>query len=98
MTRQVKLLVNDDPIQLDYFVERFVDHTVGGMIASLEGTGEIETLDLSLKEGKVTINLNSTDIPANPFVSQIMSCTVAGMLSTLKGVGDIKKVLITIQR
>ena len=98
MTRQVKLLVNDAPIPLDYFVEGFVDHTVGGMIASLEGTGEIDSLDLSIEGDKVVINLNNTDIPANAFVCKIISSTVAGMLSTLKGVSDIKKVKITIQR
>jgi len=98
MTRQVKLLVNDTPIPLDYFVEAFVDHTVGGMIASLEGTGEIDSLDLSLEGGKVTIVLNNTDVPANPFVSKIISSTVAGMLSPLKGVDEINTVKITIQR
>ena len=66
MTRQVKLLVNDAPIPLDYFVEAFVDHTVGGMIASLEGTGEIENLELSIEGGIVTIILNGANVPANP--------------------------------
>ena len=98
MTREVDLLVNEAPIQVDSFVEGFIDHTVGGMIASLEGTDEIYSLDLFIEGDKVTINLNGTDIPANAFVGRIISNTVAGMLSSLKGVSDIKTVKITLQK
>ena len=36
MTRQVSLLVNDQPVELDYFVQGFIDHTIGGMLVSLK--------------------------------------------------------------
>lgn len=36
MTRRISLDVNDCPIEMDYFVQGFLDHTVYGMISSLE--------------------------------------------------------------
>ncbi|MBI2979221.1 MAG: hypothetical protein HYY41_00055 [Chloroflexi bacterium] len=98
MTRRVKLLVNDVPIDLDYFVQGFIDHTVAGMIAGLEDTGEIEVLNLSIDGDKVRINLNNAPLRANAFVSKIIKNTVAGLLSTLKGVDKIAKINISIWR
>ena len=99
MTKQVSLSVNDAPILLDYFVEGFIDHTVGGMLAALEGTGEIGSLNLAIDEGgQVTINLNNAQVPINPFVSKIIGNTIAGMVSPLKGVSEIKTLKLTITR
>jgi len=98
MTRQVNLLVNDEPIALDYFVEGFIDHTTGGMIAALEGTGEIKTLELTIDGEMVSIKLNNDEVPIKPFVSTIVRSTVAGMLSPLKGVRDTKRVKLNITR
>jgi len=39
MTRQISLSVNDAPINLDYFVHNYIDHVVGGILASLHDTG-----------------------------------------------------------
>ena len=99
MSKQVSLSVNDKPIDLDYFVHSFIDHTVGGMLASLEGTGEIESLDLAIDEaGQVTVNLNNTAVKINVFVNEIIKSTVTGMLSPLKGVSEVNKVNISIRR
>ena len=98
MTRQVSLSVNDVPIGLDYFVAGLIDHTIGGMLAALEGTGEIRSLDISIHGDEVTINLNDAVVPINPFVSKIVRNTVAGMVSSLKGVGEIDKTDINIRR
>ncbi|MBI4188468.1 MAG: hypothetical protein HY529_04590 [Chloroflexi bacterium] len=98
MTRQVKLLINDVPVSLDYFVQGFIDHTIAGMIGGLEDTGEIEVLSLSIEGDKVKINLNNAPLRANAFVSKIVRNTIFGMLSTLKGVGKIDKVNLTIGR
>ena len=57
MTRQISLSVNDVPLELGYFVAGFIDHTVSGLVSALEGTGEIEILDLSIAGYKVAINL-----------------------------------------
>ena len=99
MSKQVSLSVNDKPIDLDYFVHAFIDHTVGGMLASLEGTEEVENLDLSIDEaGQVTIILNNTLVPIKLFVNEIIKSTVIGMLSPLKGVSEVNKVNISIRR
>ena len=98
MTKEVNLLVNDTPIELDYFVEGFIDHTIGGMIAALEGTGEIESLNVSIKGDIVEVNLNNALVPTNLFVNKILKNTIAGMVSPLKGVSEINSVNISIKR
>ena len=98
MTKQVTLLVNDEPIVLDYFVEGYIDHTTGGMIAALEGTGEIKTLDVTIEGDKVTINLNNALVPTNPFVSKVITSTIFALANCLKGVGQIKDLRIDIKR
>ena len=97
-SRQVNLSVNDAPIELDYFIQGFIDHTVGGMLAALEDTGEIKSLALSIDGDKVTINLNNALVPTNLFVNKIIRNTIAGMVSSLKGVNEINKVNISIRR
>jgi len=97
-SRQVSLSVNNTPIELDYFVQGFIDHTIEGMLAALEGVGEIKSLALSIDEDKVTVNLNNALVPTNLFVSKIIRNTIAGMLSSLKGVSEINKVKIGIIR
>jgi hypothetical protein len=98
MTKKVSLMVNDEPISLDYFVEGFIDHTTGGIIAALEGTGEIKDLELTIDGQAVGIKLNGADVPLNPFVTTIIRSTVAGMLTPLKGVRDVSKVKLNINR
>lgn len=97
-SKQVSLSVNNIPIELDYFVHDFIDHTVGGIIAGLQDTGEIETLELSIEGDEVTINLNNAVVPIKSFVTKIIRNTIVGMVSTLKGVNDTNKVTISIRR
>ena len=96
--REVSLLVNDQPITLDYFVQGFIDHTVAGMLASLEGVGTIERVEVSIAGDRVSINLNNSLLAINPFVSKIVRNTTLGMVSSLKGVGETGSVKIAIQR
>jgi hypothetical protein len=98
MTRQVSLSVNDAPISLDYFVQAFIDHTVGGMVEALEGTGQIKNLSLSVDGDRVTIELNGTSVSINPFVAKIIRGTTIGMVSSLKGIHEIKRLQISIAR
>ncbi|MFC1903172.1 hypothetical protein ACFLX4_03805 [Chloroflexota bacterium] len=98
MTKEVNLLVNDMPIPLDYFVRGFIDRTTGAMLSTLEGTGEIKTLEISIDGDNIAIILNNAAVPINFFVSKIFRNTIAGMLSPLKGVGEINKVRINIER
>jgi len=97
MTKQVTLLVNDQPIELDYFVQSFIDHTIHGILASLESTGEIRDVEVFVKGDNLTINLNDALLPTNLFVSKIIGNTIVGMVSSLKGVSEIDRVSITIK-
>jgi len=98
MTRAISLSVNNMPIELDYFVQGFIDHTVSGMISALEGVGEIKILDISVEGDKVTINLNDAMVPINPFVNKIIRNTVVAMVSSLKGVSEMNRMNISIRR
>ena len=98
MTSQVTLLVNDQPIALDYFVQSFIDHTICGILASLEGTGEMHDVEVSVEGDNLTINLDSTLLSTNPFVTKVVRNTILGMVSSLKGVGEINRVNIVIKR
>jgi len=44
----VKLKVNGDEIQLNKFVENFIHQTVIGMVSSLRGVSDIETVNLEI--------------------------------------------------
>ena len=97
-SRQVDLSVNDAPIELDYFVQGFIDHVMGGIVAALRGTSEVESLDVSILGDRVTINLNNVVIPINPFVSKITRNTIVGMVSSLKGVSNVDRMNLSIRR
>jgi hypothetical protein len=98
MTREVSLLVNGQPVTLDYFVQGFIDHTVGGMLSSLEGVGDMQRVELSIEGDDVTVDLNGAHLLTNPFVSKIIRNTVRGMVSSLKGVGGADSVRVIVQR
>ena len=100
MTRQISLSVNDIPIKLDYFVAGYVDHVVGGIIASLKDTGEIKTLELTIdNESQVKIILNGADVPLGYFPVEIIRNTITGMAATLKGVDkSVDKLELKISR
>ena len=99
MTEQISLSVNDVPIQLDYFVREYIEKVVGGILASLHDTGEIESLQLNIdNEGQVTINLNNADVPIKYFPNDIIKSTILGMVAPLKGVGEVDRLEITISR
>ncbi len=98
MTKRIALSVNDKPIELDYFVQTLIDHTTGGIVKALEGTGKIKTLDISIEATEVKLTLNGVIVPTNAFVSKIVMNTIFGMISSLKGVGDISRLNISIER
>ena len=102
MARNVTLSVNNVPINLDYFVTEYLDSVVGGIVASLHDTEEIETLELAIdNEGQVTITLNNSDVPLKYFPNDIIKSTILGMVAPLKGVEsteDIDTLEITISK
>ncbi len=94
MARKTSLIVNNIPIELDYFVEGYVYHVVAGILASLKGTGTIKNLELDVdSDGLVTIVLNGSGVPCNVFVMEIIRNTLAGMVSNLKGVTEEMRTL-----
>ena len=100
MAGKVTLSVNNISIELDYFVVEYIEHVVGGILASLKDTGEIESLELTIdNEGQVAVNLNNADIPLKYFPVEIIRSTILGMVSTLKGVDPVVNSLeLTIRR
>jgi hypothetical protein len=98
MTVELELTVNKMPIDTDYFVSGFIDHTVSGMIEALENTGKIKDLNLSIDGNEVRIILNGSDVPINAFVSTIIKGTTTGMVSTLKGVSRIETLKIVLHK
>ncbi len=53
LTARVELKVNGKETELNNFVENFIAQTVIGMVNSLRGIGDIETIDLKVsKKGK----------------------------------------------
>jgi hypothetical protein len=99
MSRKTSLTVNNVSIKLDYFVESYVFHVTSGIIASLNNTGPIKTLDLTLDDtGDIKIDLNGTGVPLKPFPVEIIRNTLAGMTANLKGVkGELKTLEIKLE-
>ena len=95
---QVSLSVNDATIALDNFVQGYIDHVVGVVLASLKGTGEIKSVDLTIEADQVSIALNTAAVPLNPFATRIIRNTMVGVVSSLKGVGAIERMQIRIRR
>ncbi len=98
MNKQIGLSVNAAPVSLNYFVEGFIDHTVAGMLASLEDVKEIESLVITIEGDVVSVNLNNAEVPINDFVTKIFKNTIVGMVSSLKGVGGIDRLKLTIKK
>jgi hypothetical protein len=49
----VQLKINSEEIELNKFVENFVSQTIIGMVKSLRGVSDINTIDLKItKKGK----------------------------------------------
>ena len=97
-SKQVILQVNDAPIEMDYFVQGFIDHVISGMLNALRGTCRIKNLNLSLEGDTVNIDLNGSTVPVNDFVNKIIRNTVLGMVTSLKGVKEVNKLNIEIIR
>lgn len=97
-SREVVLSINNAPIDLNDFIEGYIDHVVGGIIASLKGTGEIKSIDLAVQGDQVSIVLNDKAVPLNPFATQIIHSTIAGMVSSLKGASAIESIKVSIRR
>jgi len=98
MTRQISLSVDGSPIEMDYFVQSFIDHTVFGMVSSLEGVHDISEIDTQINGNHAAISVNDIPVPMNDFAAAIVSSTVRGMVSSLKGIEKAERIRIGIHR
>lgn len=98
MTRHIKLSVNDRPIDMDYFVQAFLDHTIYGMISSLEGVKEVRDVKIDILGVDTNLLVNGHTVDLNRFVATLMCNTLRGMVMSLKGVDTIDKIQIAIER
>jgi hypothetical protein len=98
MTRSISLAVNGQPVDIDYFVQGFIDHTVSGMVAALEGTGDVRDLKVSIEKDETMIDLNGTSVPVRPFVGELVKNTVIGIVRSLKGVTEPVRIVISIEK
>jgi hypothetical protein len=97
-SREVTLAVNDAPIDLNDFVKGYIYNIVGGIIASLKGTGEIKSINLTVQGDQVSVVLNDKAVSLNLFASRIILSTIMGMVSSLKGAGAIERIRVSITR
>jgi hypothetical protein len=95
-SRQVSLSVNDAPLELNDFVQKYIGRVVGAIITSLRGTAKIESIELAIDEDSVSIVRNNDAVPLNPFAARIIRSTILGMVSSLKGVSTIERMQISI--
>jgi hypothetical protein len=95
---QISLSVNDTSIALDDFVQGYIDHVVGGILASLKGTEAIKGVDLTIEADQVSIVLNNAAVPLNPFATRIIRNTIVGMISSLHGAHTIERTQLNIKK
>jgi hypothetical protein len=96
--RQVSLSVNDAPIELNNFVQKYIGHVVSAILTSLRGTAEIQGIELTMEGDRVSILLNNETVSLNPFATRIIRSTILGMVSALKGVSMIEKMQVIIKK
>ena len=103
MAGRVYMQVNGVEINFERFVGSFIEHTVCGMLASLDDTGPVKDLDLTLDGDNIQIILNGKAVAINQFVKKIIKSTLFGMVVLLKGVNikspaDLKSLHLEVSR
>ncbi|MEJ2068550.1 MAG: hypothetical protein P8Y09_11550 [Deltaproteobacteria bacterium] len=71
---------------------------MGGILASLKGTGVVKGVDLTIEGDQVSIVLNDRALPLNLFATRIIYNTLVGMISPLHGVHVIERMQLTIKK
>jgi hypothetical protein len=94
---KAKLEVNNISIEMNAFVEELLARTALGIVASLKGTEDVQTLELRQEKGNVAITANGRDVPLTPFPNDVIRNTLTGLLSSLKGIDDMESVYISVE-
>jgi hypothetical protein len=95
-SKKVKLFVNHVPVDIEDFVQQFIEAVIKGILGALKGYREAQDIRLSIDGDTVDITVDSDVIQVNPFVSAFVRNTVIGMVSSLKDVGQIERLEIII--
>ena len=98
MIDNFRLVINDKAIDTHPFIEKFIEHTVNGMLEALKDTGKIKDLDLTVKGKEVQINLNGELVHINSMTTNLIISTIVGMVSTLPGVQEINNLSISVHK
>jgi len=86
---KASLRVNGLSVELNPFVEEFLTRTVTGAVSSLKGAEDIQSLELCIEQGEVSIIVNSDELSLTPFPQEIIASTVTGLVSSLKGIDKV---------
>ena len=95
-SKKVELSVNYVPVNIEDFVQQFIESVITGILGALKGCREAQEIRLSIDGDAVDITLDSDVIQLNPFVNTFVRNTVIGMVSSLKDVGQIERLEISI--
>ena len=94
---EAKLEVNNAFIDLSPFPEQFLARTLVGAVSSLKEAGNIENLEIYLKQSQVTLIVNGNPVELMIFPSDLIASIVVGMVSSLKGVDKIDSLKISVR-
>ena len=94
---KAKLWVNKISVDMGPFVEEFLARTMVGLVASLRGGENVQSLEIHQEKGNVKITVNGNEIPLTPFPNDIICNTLTGLVSSLKGVDDIDSLDISVK-
>ncbi|MBN1255975.1 MAG: hypothetical protein JXA50_11925 [Deltaproteobacteria bacterium] len=97
VSSQVMLTVNDAPVAINNFVRGYIDHVMGGILASLKDIGKIKSVDVSIEGDQISMVVNNKAVTLNPFVTRTIHGTIVGMISSLKGVSAVEKIAVSIK-
>jgi hypothetical protein len=98
MARLITLIVNGKLIEMDNFVQGFIERIVSGILSALEGVSDVKYVNVSIEGDDTEIEVNDTRLLINPFVCKIIRNTIMGMVRSLKGVNEIVTMNISISK
>lgn len=95
-SKKVELSVNYAPVDIEDFVQQFIEAVITGILGALKGYREAQDIRFSIDGDTVDITIDNDVIQVNPFVSIFVKNTVIGMVSSLKDVEQIEMLEIII--
>jgi hypothetical protein len=90
------LWVNNDPVELNDFVEKFLAKIVIGAASSLRGVADVQNLELNMERGDINVIVNGKEISLTSFPNDIIASTLIGLVSSLKGVDKVEVLKINV--